>query len=157
MQRFNLSNLRSPVSSQTVARWGARLVLLALVCVAIGLLIGFVRMTWNEHKINQDSEQQLAVNEVQAQRNAALKGDAEYRESDTYVEEAAREQLGMARDGDTVVLPTVVLPAPAAAAPPALAPAPAVTSALAPAEVSADAPNYRRWWRALFPGPAVQP
>ena len=155
MQRFRLPNYRSPVSSQSLARWGARLVLLALVFVAIGLLIGFVRMTWTEHKLNQDSAQQLAVNQLQEQRNAALKGDAEYRESDSYVEQAAREQLGMARDGETVLLPTVVLPAPSAPAPDASA-AP-VAPAVVETELGGPAPNYARWWRALFPGADARP
>ncbi len=156
MQRFRLSNFRSPVSSATLARWGARLVLLALVLIAGSLLIGFVRMTWAEHKINQESEQQLAVNETQKQRNATLKGEAEYRESGMYAEQAAREQLGMAREGDTVLLPTVVLPAPTAAPPPPPSESiPAPASAVDP--LAEPTTNYQRWWRALFPGPDVKP
>ncbi len=156
MQRFRLPNYRLPLSSATLARWGARLVLLTLVLLAGGLLIGFVRMTWAEHKINQESEQQLAVNETQKQRNVTLKGEAEYRESGMYAEQAAREQLGMARDGETVLLPTVVVPAPSAAVPPPLS---ENIAPLVPAvnPLSEPAANYQRWWRALFPGADAKP
>lgn len=156
MQRFRLSNYRPAVSSATLARWGARLVLLTLMLLAGGLLIGFVRMTWAEHKINQESEQQLAVNEAQKQRNAALKGEAEYRASDMFAEQAAREQLGMARDGETVLLPTVVLPAPSAAPPPPSSENIAVPEP-APDPLIEAAPNYQRWWQALFPGADAKP
>lgn len=156
MQRFRLPNYRRSVSSQTLTRWVGRLVLLTLAVVAIGLLVGFVRMTWAEHKINQESAQQLAANEAQKQRNAALKGEAEFRESGMYAEQAAREQLGMARDGETVLLPTVVLPAASQPAPP-----PSAATTAAPevilASTSASAPNYQRWWRALFPGADASP
>ncbi len=155
MQRFRLPNYRAPVSSQSLTRWVGRLVLLTLGVLAVGLLVGFVRMTWAEHKINQESAQQLAANEAQQQRNAALKGEAEFRESGMYAEQAAREQLGMARDGDTVLLPTVVIPA---ASPPA--PPPAANPSepqVVLAATSASTPNYQRWWRALFPGTADNP
>ena len=156
MQRFRLPNYRPPISSQSFTRWVGRLVLLTLGVLAIGLLVGFVRMTWAEHKINQESAQQEAANEAQKQRNAALKGEAEFRESGMYAEQAAREQLGMARDGETVLLPTVVLPAASQPAPP-----PPAANAAAPeimlVSTSASAPNYQRWWQALFPGPAASP
>ena len=155
MQRFRLPNYRPPFSSQSLTRWVGRLVLLTLGILAVGLLIGFVRMTWAEHKINQESAQQLAANEAQQQRNAALKGEAEFRESGMYAEQAALEQLGMARDGETVLLPTVVIPA---ASPPA--PPPAANPSqpqVVLAATSASAPNYQRWWRALFPGTAENP
>ena len=155
MQRFRLPNYRPPVSSQSLTRWVGRLVLLTLGVLAVGLLIGFVRMTWAEHKINQESAQQLAANEAQQQKNAALKGEAEFRESGMYAEQAAREQLGMAREGETVLLPTVVLPAAPQSAPP---PAATITEPqVALATTSASAPNYQRWWRALFPGADASP
>jgi cell division protein FtsB len=154
MQRLRGFNYRLPVSSQTVGRWGARLVLLTLVMLAGGLLIGFVRMTWNEHKINQESQQQLATNEAQRQRNIVLRGEAEYRESPMYAEQAAREQLGMAREGETVLLPTVVLPAPAIIPAPSAAPVPPPVLG---EPLPQDTPNYQRWWQALFPRAATNP
>jgi cell division protein FtsB len=147
-------NYRLPISAQTLGRWGARLVLLTLVVLAGGLLIGFVRMTWNEHKINQESQQQLAANEAQRHRNQILKGEAEFRESPMYAEQAAREQLGMARDGEMVLLPTVVLPAPAVVPQPSAAPV--VVPALGE-PLPQDMPNYQRWWQSLFPPTTTNP
>lgn len=148
-----LSKLRPRVSSERLSRWSARLVLVALVVIAGSLLVGFVRMTWTEHLINQASEQQVAVNEAQKRKNATLKGEAEYRESDVYAEQAAREQLGMARDGDTVLLPTVVIPATPVPTP-EVAPSAAPDVAALQPELT---PNYQRWWRALFPGQGAKP
>lgn len=157
MPRPQLRNLRPQIDPQVVARWGTRLILLVLMVLAGGLMVGFVRMTWTQHQINQASERQRAENETQRARNAALKGQAEFRESDVFAEQAAREQLGMAREGETVLLPTIV--APASAPPAAQSPNQAATaSESAAATVEEEiAPNYQRWWQALFPPEAVVP
>lgn len=157
MPRPQFRNLRPQIDPQVVTRWGTRLMLLLLLVLAGGLMVGFVRMTWTQHQINQSSERQRAENEAQRAHNAALKGQAEFRESDVYAEQAAREQLGMAREGETVLLPTIVVPA---AAPPApqssnpAAPRPETAAAAPQAEI---APNYQRWWQAFFPEEAVVP
>jgi cell division protein FtsB len=156
MPRPQIRNLRPHVDPQVFARWGTRIVLLLLIVLAIGLMVGFVRMTWTQHQINQASERQRAENEAQRARNAALKGEAEFRESDVYAEQAAREQLGMAREGETVLLPTIVVPASPASPQPSGSAAPGPVSALPPAEEEV-APNYQRWWLALFPDQAATP
>ena len=156
MPRTQPRKFRSPFAPQTLARWGTRLVLLALLAVGCGLMVGFVRMTWTRHQLNQARVAQAAINDEQRARNAALKGEAEYRESDVYVEQAAREQLGMAREGETVLLPTIVTPAE-----PQPTPASPNASALGAASGSSEvtqaeiAPNYARWWYAFFPEGAV--
>lgn len=152
MPRTHTRKLRSPIAPQTLARWGTRLVLLALLAVACGLMVGFVRMTWTRHQLTQTRLAQAAINEEQRARNAALKGEAEYRESDVYAEQAAREQLGMAREGETVLLPTVVAPA---APQPQTAPTPGPATAVLVLAQAEPMPNYQRWWRALFPDAAV--
>lgn len=156
MPRPQLRNLRPQIDPQVVTRWGTRLILLFLMVLAGGLMVGFVRMTWTQHQINQASERQRAENETQRARNAALKGQAEFRESDVFAEQAAREHLGMAREGETVLLPTIVVPA--ATPPAAQSPNPATLApgSAAPAEEEI-APNYQRWWQALFPPEAVVP
>ena len=137
-------------SSQHAARWGVRVVLVVL-CVLVGLLgVGFVRMAWLEHKINATIAHQTALNEVQLARNKELEREGLYRESDAYAELAAREQLGMARLGETVLLPTMVTPPqpqPSADA--------AVTQPRAPSD--ATPPNYQRWWYAFFPSNDARP
>lgn len=156
MPRPQLRNLRPQIDPQVVTRWGTRLILLFLMLLAGGLMVGFVRMTWTQHQINQASERQRAENESQRARNAALKGQAEFRESDVFAEQAAREQLGMAREGEVVLLPTIVIPA--APPPSAQSTNPAAPVPEAAAAVEEDiAPNYQRWWQALFPEEAVVP
>ena len=157
MPRSQFHKFRPQFEPQVFARWGTRVVLLLLLALACGLMVGFVRMTWTQHQINQASERQRAENQAQRGRNAALKGEAEFRESDVFAEQAAREQLGMAREGETVLLPTIVVPPSPLSSPlPSTGGASTSVAALLPAEEEA-VPNYQRWWQALFPDVATVP
>lgn len=152
MPRPQWAKQRPQISSQTLTRWSTRAALLVLVLIAGSLLVGFVRMTWTLQQIKQAQAQAEA--KVAEAKQVALqrKGEAEYRESDVYAEQAAREQLGYARDGDTVILPTVVAPVPPTTVPTVQ------PEASAPVDVADDpAANYQRWWAALFPEPERQP
>ena len=102
-------------------------------------------MALREHEINQMIAKQTALNDAQREQNEQLKSEAQYRESDAYAELAAREQLGMAREGDTVLLPRMITPPLALPSPEVDAPAEAETPDRPPD------PNYQRWWHALFP------
>ena len=127
------------------------LLLFVLLVLGGGLLLGFGRMAWQEHQINRAIAQQESQNAQQAERNQRLKGQADYTESDVAAEQMARERLGMAREGETVLLPTVVLP-PASTALPEGEP----TATPSVAESAPDT-NAARWFRALFPGPGALP
>ncbi|MEN9936229.1 MAG: hypothetical protein RLZZ387_2808 [Chloroflexota bacterium] len=78
--------------------------------------------------------------------NARLEADVAYAESPAYAERVAREQLGYAREGDTVLLPTFpdVTPTPAAPTP-------------EPIPNPTPRPNWRGWADALFPTPVADP
>ncbi len=144
------------VPERLLQRSGVSLLLIALLFLAGGLVVGFVRMAWQEHQINREMERQQAENAAQVDRNLRLKGQAEYAESDVAAEQAARERLGMARDGETVLLPTVVLPPTPTAAVPALAAAP--DRLVPPSQARAESrSNAARWFKALFPGPDAVP
>ena len=144
------------ISMGTLQRSGVSILLLALLVLASGLLIGFFRMAWQEHQINRQIEQQQAENAALAEQNLKLKGQAEFAESDVAVEIKARERLGMAREGDTVLLPTVVVPpTPAPTTPPIVA---GTNSAASPAGDHAVVhSNPVRWLQALFPGSEAVP
>ena len=144
------------ISMSTLQRSGVSIVLLGLFVLAGGLLIGFIRMAWQEHQINRQIEQQQAENAALAEQNQKLKGEAEFAESDVAVEIKARERLGMAREGDTVLLPTVVVPpTPTPTTPPA---ATGPDSAAAPSgDGTVVHSNLVRWLQALFPGPEAMP
>lgn len=147
MSRLSFDQLRSRILSEGLIKWGARALLLLLIGLTGVLVFSFARMTWMERQINQALIQQRAANEALHIQIKRLKAEAEYRESDAYVEQAAREQLGMAREGETVLLPTVVIPA---------SPMPRPTArAEPPTSESVTIPNYQRWWRAFFPTDAT--
>jgi cell division protein FtsB len=143
--------------ARALQRAGVALLLLALLGLAGGLMVGFVRMAWQEHQINREMERQKAENAAQAALNLKLKGQADFAESDVAAELAARERLGMARDGETVLLPTVVLPTT-----PTPAPADGAAVAAGPATQPTDQPteaqtNTGRWIKAFFPSHGAVP
>ena len=149
MPRWTLAGVKSRFTSQSLSRLSTHLVLLILVAIALGLLVGFVEMTWASHRISREIAEQRAVNAETAGQVAALKGEAEFRESDMYAEQAAREQLGMARDGETVLKPTMVAPPPSAT-PTALPSAPPSAAQRRAVEDSGP-PNHQLWWQVFFP------
>ena len=140
------------IVTSRLQRLMVNLMLLGLLCLAGYLLVKFIGMAWQEHQINRAIERQESQNAQQIERNRRLQAAAEWAESDVAAERAARERLGMAREGEVVLLPTVVLPPPPTAAPPA--PVPATSLNLAPPRRET---NAGRWFRALFPGPDALP
>jgi cell division protein FtsB len=119
---------------------GAVIASLVMVVISCWMLAGIVSQVVTGARL--DHQRAAADAEIAAieQRNAQLEDEVTYAESPAYAEQVAREQLGMAREGDTVILPTFpeVTPTPAAPTP---APVPSPT----------PQPNWRGWQRALFP------
>ena len=145
---------RMPViSAPALKRTGVSLLLIALIFLAAGLGVNFVRMAWQEHQINREMERQRAENAQQAAQNQRLKGQADFAESNVAVELNARERLGMARDGETVMLPTLEMPQ--ADAPVVEQPAPAAQTVVV--GTVPEGSNVARWFKALFPGPNAVP
>jgi cell division protein FtsB len=123
-----------------VGRSGARLIALALVLLSLWLLINFVgQVVASAQMDRQIAEQQANIAQREAE-NQALKRRLAFAESPAYVEQIAREQLGYAREGDTVVLPTL----------PERSTAP-VSAALVPLLAQPSEPNWHGWLRAFFP------
>src|SRR5207253_3013374 len=102
---------RKLIPPHLLQRGGVFLLLIIMLVLAGSLLIGFVQRAWQEHQLNRAIEQQAAQNDYQRAQNLRLKGAADFAESDVAIEQAARERLGMAREGETVLLPTIILPA----------------------------------------------
>jgi cell division protein FtsB len=122
-----------------VGRSGARLIALVLVILALWLLANFVGQVIASARMDrQIAEKQAEMAQIAAE-NQALKDRLVFAESPAFAEQIAREQLGYAREGDTVVLPT--LPERSAAFAPA---------APAPLQAPPPEPNWRGWMRALF-------
>jgi cell division protein FtsB len=133
----------------TMARSGGRgllsICLGAIMVALIGLLIAnFVGQVMQSARLEASrAALQVEVDQLRAEQRT-LEGAVDYAESDVNVERIAREQLGYARDGDTVILPQIAAPTPAPPISPAAAPAPTPAPA---------ASNVRRWWDAFFSAP----
>lgn len=139
--QLRLPRLRWPTVPQDLH---TRLGMLAVGALLLGLSIyfvfQFVSLVWQgkqqEHEIARG---QTAI-ALQEQENQRLKGELEYAESDAYVEKTAREQLGMAREGEVILIPELVVRTQTS-----------LPAAMPPAERPAQAggSNWRRWLAAL--------
>jgi cell division protein FtsB len=123
-----------------MGRSSARLVALALVALSLWLLANFVgQVIASAGMDRQIAEKQAELAKAEAAL-APLKERVAFAESPAYAEQIAREQLGFAREGDTVVLPTF----------PERKLAPATTAPM-PLPAPDPQPNWRGWVHALFP------
>lgn len=144
-------------SPRIMQRASTFLILSIMIVLAGSLLVGFVQRAWQEHMLNQAIKQQLAQNAEQRAQVLFLQGAADFAESDVAVEHAARERLGMAREGETVLLPTIVFSYDSTTA--STPPDADTGKALPDTAVSerASEPNVVRWMRVLFPGADAVP
>lgn len=123
---------------EPLKRSGTHLVMLVLIFLIGSLLVHFVHQVMQiarleAHRVALASE----IRQLEAETRQ-LRGAVEYAESDVYVERIAREQLGYAREGDTVLFPRFLSP-PAEPTPVAPEPLPPPPSQ----------PNWLLWWEAL--------
>jgi hypothetical protein len=91
------------------------------------------------------------INQVVRQsqlENRALQQSVQYYESNDYAEIIAREQLGYARDGDTVILPT--FPDQVISNTAIMTQTTVISDTL---KTSDTEPNWVRWWRMLSGNP----
>ncbi|MDX9953719.1 MAG: septum formation initiator family protein [Anaerolineae bacterium] len=78
--------------------------------------------------------------EQQQDLNATLQAQLEYVQSDAYIEAWAQEQAGMARPGETLVVPLAAT----------MTPTPTPLPELTPSTPPASQPFWVQWWQALF-------
>jgi len=120
-------------------------------------LYSFVNQIIRQAQLEQFREEVRADVARLSSENATLQQSVEYVESNDYAEQIAREQLGYARAGDTVLMPTfpdqVVSSTVSAVSTtttltntinPNTTPATIPPTIVAPIE-----PNWMRWWRML--------
>ncbi len=122
-------------------RFGIRHLFLAgLVIVVALVLVSFGRIMWIGYELT------LRADEIRGQivqledENRQLRAELEYLMTDEAAEELAREKLGWARPGDTVLVVS------SEGAEPVAATKPAPSARPTPAE-----PILQRWWQELFP------
>lgn len=133
----------SPNQSRASSRFGSPGVLIAtavLAVLSLWLLVGLVDQVitgTRQDRLIAVREQELAT--IVAQ-NDALGTAVAYATSPAYAEQVAREQLGYAREGDTVILPSFSQATPTVVQPtPAALPTPVAQA------------NWRGWVGAFFP------
>ncbi|MDZ4719885.1 MAG: septum formation initiator family protein [Roseiflexaceae bacterium] len=123
-----------------VGQSGAILISVGLVAISCWMLAGLIGQVLTGAQIDRQHKE-LKVDIARIEReNADLKRQLTYAESPAYAEQVAREQLGMAREGDTVILPTFPDTAPAS-----------VTATAIPLPTPIIQSNWQGWQEALFP------
>jgi cell division protein FtsB len=120
-------------------------VVLVLVALSLWLLVNFVGQVVAAARMDRQIADRQAENAKIEAGNQALTDRVGFAESPAYAEQIAREQLGYAREGDTVILPTL----------PERKVAP-VANLPAPLPAPPSVPNWRGWLRAFFP-PSTRP
>jgi cell division protein FtsB len=122
-------------------RGGKHIAIIIMLLLMLSLVINFVnQVLQSAHLEARRTEMATEVAQLEAQ-NQQLLGAVEYAESEQHVERVAREELGYAREGETVVVPLFTEPTPT---PPL--PTPVVEVRPTPT----IQPNWQRWWGAVF-------
>jgi hypothetical protein len=122
-----------------------RIITFGLIALSLWLLGSFIGQVNTAAQMDRSLAAEQANIDKLATENQQLQTTVAYVESPAYAEQIARDQLGYARDGDTILLP--ILP-PETPAPTATPPAPVPTPV--------PEPNWRGWMRSFFP-PASPP
>jgi cell division protein FtsB len=123
-----------------VRQSGAILISLGLVAISCWMLAGLIGQVLTSAQIDrQQKDLNIEIARIERE-NADLQRKLTYAESPAYAEQIAREQLGMARDGDTVILPTFPD-----------TPAVSATATVVPLPTPTVQPNWKGWQVALFP------
>lgn len=125
-----------------IGRSGVRLMTVGLVALSLWMLSSFVGQVIDSAGLERrKQEYQAEIAQLEAE-NLSLKEHVAYAESPLYAERIAREQLGYAREGDSVLLPSF----------PERTPVPP-TPTIVPLPHPPRQPNWRAWVAALFPTP----
>ena len=123
-----------------LGRPGMHLLTLVLLGLSVWSLAGFIGQVITSAQMERRKQELIAENAQYVAANAALATQVADAESPAHAEQILREQLGYAREGDTVILPTF----------PEVTPTPERPADQAAPTAIPD-PNWRRWIGALFP------
>lgn len=125
-------------------RAGVHVLTLAMVVLSLWMMASFVGQITTGAQLEQRRAALIAENARIEATNRALLSQVEYAESPAYAEQIAREQLGLAAEGDTVVLPTFEE-----------RPANEVTPTPVPLPAPEPQLNWRAWIQALSAAPGM--
>lgn len=112
-----------------------RVVRLVIIGVSAILVVNLLRSIWDLWRRRDIlGERQSVLKRLEAE-NTRLKGELSYSESPFFVEQEARNRLGLGREGETVVLmPNVQFP----------------ISSIQKKTDEETIPNWKRWWNLFF-------
>ncbi|NJP04418.1 MAG: septum formation initiator family protein [Chloroflexaceae bacterium] len=130
---------RIPTIRIPIKQSGIHLVTLVLALLTLSLLMNFINQVIQSANLETRRLELAAQVEQLENETLSLRDSVAYVESDVYVEQIARDQLGYARDNDVVIIPAFVEPtAPTVVPTPVAQPTPPPTL------------NWKRWWQAFF-------
>jgi cell division protein FtsB len=104
-----------------------------IILFGLYLIVSFSRDIWGLlNKTKEIDKEQQKLEDLKAD-NVNLKQQLEYVKSDAFVEKEARDKLGMAKDGEAVVL------------------MPENVSKTSEDQIQQEeAPNWKKWWQLFF-------
>lgn len=149
MARRRTQRTNSTAASQPGERFrqpGIYLVTMVMLAISLWMLASFIGQVVTSAQLERrEAELRAEIAELEAEK-LALEQQVAYAESPAYAEQIAREQLGLAREGDIVILPSF----------PDVTPTPSVPTP-EPLPQPTPLPNWRGWQQALFPAHSQTP
>lgn len=117
-----------------MGKW--RIIRLIVVVISVVLIVNLTRSIWDLWRRRDIlGERQAVLKRVEAE-HARLKKELEYAQSPEFIEQEARNRLGLAREGESVViLPKSQFP---------------ISNDQTKEEKEEKIPNWKRWWRLFF-------
>lgn len=117
-----------------MGKW--RVIRLIIIVVSAMLVVNLSRSIWDLWRRRDIlGERQAVLKRLEAEQ-ARLQKEYEYAQSPEFIEQEARNRLGLAREGETVVLlPKSQIPNP---------------NDQTKEEKEENVPNWKKWWRLFF-------
>ncbi|MEK7141826.1 MAG: septum formation initiator family protein [Patescibacteria group bacterium] len=117
-----------------MGKW--RIVRLIIIVVSLVLIVNLTRSIWDLWRRRDIlGERQAVLRRVEAE-HARLQKELEYAQSPEFIEQEARNRLGLAREGESVViLPKLQI---------------TNSKTQTKEEKGENIPNWKRWWRLFF-------
>lgn len=103
-----------------------------IIMVGLYLIVSFSRDIFGLlNKTKEIDKEQQKLEDLKTD-NVALKRQLQYVQSNEFVEKEARDKLGMAKEGEAVVL------------------MPENTSGSSETQIQEEVPNWKKWWKLFF-------
>lgn len=124
-----------------MGKW--RIVRLIIIVVSLVLIVNLTRSIWDLWRRRDIlGERQAVLRRVEAE-HTRLQKDLEYAQSPEFIEQEARNRLGLGKEGETIV----IMPNPPAGEAGDQSP---ISNIQTKEEKEDNVPNWKRWWRLFF-------